>query len=531
METGLDQIISVARHQRINWTLAGLVGAGILVLGALFGSAATSKGWFWGNGENKVPIYVSTDSKVNEQVTLHGGFSPIAKAVTPAVVTINVQSRARQSQIPPFLEPFRDFFDRPGRPNQPEDPEGPDGDNENMPRRRGTPGPLRPSGVGSGIIVSPDGYILTNNHVVDDADKVTVELADRRQYEAKVVGTDAPSDVAVSKIEANNLPTVPFGDSEKVEVGDIVLAVGNPLGIGQTVTMGIISAKGRRSPGGDNRSYEDFLQTDAAINRGNSGGALVNLRGELIGIPSQILSQTGGNIGIGFAIPTKMARNVMDQLIRNGKVRRGKLGVYVRDLQPEIAKQFGFKGTDGAFVDDVEKGEPADLAGVQPGDIITEFQGQRIQDSSQLRNLASQTVPGTQVKFKVWRDNGERELNAKLAEVDLAAGAAQPKATTEGEAGTGLLSGVQAENVTPDWIRQLNLPSGTQGVVVTKVDQNSRAAAAGLRRGDVIERVGQQVVTNSSDFNAAARKASGSEVLLRIRRAERGFFIVVQAQE
>jgi len=222
---------------------------------------------------------------------------------------------------------------------------------------------------------------------------------------------------------------------------------------------------------------------------------------------------------------------VMDQLIRNGKVRRGKLGVYVRDLQPEIAKQFGFKGTDGAFVDDVEKGEPADLAGVQPGDIITEFQGQRIQDSSQLRNLASQTVPGTQVKFKVWRDNGERELNAKLAEVDLAAGAAQPKATTEGEAGTGLLSGVQAENVTPDWIRQLNLPSGTQGVVVTKVDQNSRAAAAGLRRGDVIERVGQQVVTNSSDFNAAARKASGSEVLLRIRRAERGFFIVVQAQE
>ncbi|MFM8394543.1 MAG: DegQ family serine endoprotease, partial [Acidobacteriota bacterium] len=528
METGIDQIISVARHQRINWTLAGLVGAGILVLGALFGSAATSNGWFWGNGENKVPIYVSTDSKVNEQVTLHGGFSPIAKAVTPAVVTINVQSRARQSQIPPFLEPFRDFFDRPGQPNEPEDQD------ETTPRRRSprsAPGPLRPSGVGSGIIVSPDGYILTNNHVVDDADKVTVELADRRQFEAKVIGTDAPSDVAVIKIEASNLPTVPFGDSEKVEVGDIVLAVGNPLGIGQTVTMGIISAKGRRSPGGDNRSYEDFLQTDAAINRGNSGGALVNLRGELIGIPSQILSQTGGNIGIGFAIPTKMARNVMDQLIRNGKVRRGKLGVYVRDLQPEIAKQFGFKGTDGAFVDDVEKGEPADQAGVQPGDIITEFQGQRIKESSQLRNLASQTVPGTQVRFKVWRDNGERELSAKLAEVDLAAATAQPKAAAEGEAGTGLLSGVQAENVTPDWIRQLNLPAGTQGVVVTKVDEESRAAAAGLRRGDVIERVGQQVVTNVGEFNAAARKAGGSEVLLRVRRAERGFFIVVQAQE
>ncbi len=531
METGVDQIISIARHQRVNWTVAGLIGAGILVLGALFGSAATSKGWFWGNGENKVPIYVSTDSKVNEQVTLNGGFSPIAKAVTPAVVTINVQSRARQSQMPPFLEQFRDFFERPGQPNLPEEQD----EDESTPRGRSAPrsapGPLRPSGVGSGIIVSPDGYILTNNHVVDDADKVTVELADRRQFEAKVIGTDAPSDVAVIKIEAANLPTVPFGDSEKVEVGDIVLAVGNPLGIGQTVTMGIISAKGRRSPGGDTRSYEDFLQTDAAINRGNSGGALVNLRGELIGIPSQILSQTGGNIGIGFAIPTKLARNVMDQLIRGGKVRRGKLGVYVRDLQPEIAKQFGFKGTDGAFVDDVEKGEPADQAGVQPGDIITEFQGQRIKESSQLRNLASQTVPGTQVKFKVWRNNGERELTARLAEVDLAAGTPQPKPPEEGESGTGLLSGVQAENVSADWIRQLNLPAGTQGVVITNIEQNSLAAQAGLRRGDVIERIGQQVVTNVTEFNAAARKASGSEVLLRIRRAERGFFIVVQAQE
>src|SRR6185369_1544337 len=180
-------------------------------------------------------------------------------------------------------------------------------------------------GVGSGIIVSPDGYIVTNNHVVEDADKVEVELNDNRKFTAKVVGADDPSDVAVLKIEATNLPTVPFGDSDKVEVGDLVLAIGNPLGIGQTVTMGIISAKSRQSPGrGDNKTYEDFLQTDAAINRGNSGGALVNLRGELIGVPSQILSQSGGNIGIGFAIPTKMARNVMDQLIRNGKVRRGK---------------------------------------------------------------------------------------------------------------------------------------------------------------------------------------------------------------
>ena len=531
METGFDQIINLGRHQRINWTIAGLAGVGILLLGALFGSAATAKGWFWGTGggDNKVPIYVSADSKVSEQVTLNGGFSPIAKAVTPAVVTINVQTRARQSQMPPFLDPFREFFERPNQQDQ---------EDNGTPRRRGTPrspqgapGPLRPSGVGSGIIVSPDGYILTNNHVVEDADKVTVELADRRQFEAKVIGTDAPSDVAVIKIEATNLPTVPFGDSEKVEVGDIVLAVGNPLGIGQTVTMGIISAKGRRSPSGDNRTYEDFLQTDAAINRGNSGGALVNLRGELIGIPSQILSQTGGNIGIGFAIPTKLARNVMDQLIRGGKVRRGKLGVYVRDLQPEIAKQFSYTGTTGAFVDDVEKGDPADLAGVQPGDIITEFQGQRIKDSTQLRNMASQTVPGTQVKFKVWREGGERELTAKLTEVDLAAAGNQEAPTPNGETPSGILSGIRVDSLTPDLIQRLNLPAATRGVMVTDVEQESRAAAAGLRRGDVIERVGQQTISSVSEFNSAALKAPKNEVLLRVRRGDRGYFIVVQAQE
>src|SRR5215471_5035522 len=370
METGIDHIINIgSNQQRRNWTLLSLIGAAVLIVGAIFGSAATARGWFSGGG-GKVPIYVSSDPKVNEQVTFNGGFSAIAKAVTPAVVTIKISSRKSQQQEIPFMfDPFRDFFDRPGQ-----------GD-EGSPRRRAPRQPqgqgrLVPSGVGSGVIVSSEGYILTNNHVVDEADKVEVELSDNRKFTAKVIGTDAPSDVAVIKIESSSLPTVPFGDSDKVEVGDLVLAIGNPLGIGQTVTMGIISAKSRQSPGRGDKTYEDFLQTDAAINRGNSGGALVNLRGELIGVPSQILSQSGGNIGIGFAIPTKMARNVMDQLIRNGKVRRGKLGVSIRDIAPEMAEQFGYKGTSGAFVDDVEKGDPADQAGVKPGDIITEFQGQ-----------------------------------------------------------------------------------------------------------------------------------------------------------
>ena len=527
METGIDHLINVGRHPRQNWTLLSIIGVGVLLVGAIGGAAAAASGWFRGE-ENKVPIYVSSDAKVNEQVTFNGGFSAIAKAVTPAVVTVNVQSRARQQQSPFFLDPFRDFFDRP------------DQDDEGTPRRRTnptnprspqTPGPLRPSGVGSGVIVSPDGYILTNNHVVEGADKVEVEINDRRTYTAKVIGTDAPSDVAVIKIDATNLPTVPFGDSEKVEVGDLVLAVGNPLGIGQTVTMGIISAKGRRSPVVDNRTYEDFLQTDAAINRGNSGGALVNLRGELIGIPSQILSQTGGNIGIGFAIPTKMARNVMDQLIRGGKVRRGKLGVVVDPVDPAVAKQFGFKGVEGAFVQDVTKGDPADVAGVKPGDIITEFNGQRIKDRDHLRNLASSTAPDTTVKFKIWRDGSERELSAKLAEVgDVASNQNSQPVEDNSNSANGALSGVRVDNLTPDIVQRLSLGATVRGVLVIEVDPDSNASGS-IRRGDIIESVNRQPVTNVNEFNAAMQKAGKKEVLLRVHRNGVSRFVSIASQE
>lgn len=364
-----------------------------------------------------------------------------------------------------------------------------------------------------------------------DADKIEIELNDKRQFTAKLIGADAPSDIAVLKIDATDLPVVPLGDSDKSEVGDIVLAIGNPLGIGQTVTLGIISAKGRRSPAGDNSSYEDFIQTDAAINRGNSGGALVNLKGELIGVPSQILSQTGGSIGIGFAIPTKMARNVMDQLIRTGKVSRGKLGIFVRDVSPALAKQFGYEGTRGAFVDDIEKGAPADQAGVKPGDIVTEFRGQRIEDSSQLRNSASQTAPGTSVKFKVWRDNKEIELTAKLAEVDLASNEEREDTPQSGTPSSGVLSGVRVENLNADWYQRLNQPTSVRGVVVTEISPTSNAAAAGLRRGDVITAVAREAVTNVDEFNSALKNADKNSVLLRIRRGDRGFFVLVQAQE
>ncbi|MGH9846952.1 MAG: Do family serine endopeptidase [Blastocatellia bacterium] len=531
MDTQIDQIVNAGRHQqRRNRTLLGLLGAGILLVGAVFGSAATAKGWFKSGDENKAPIYVTADPKVNENVTLNGGFSGIAKAVTPAVVVINVSSRRsqQQQQFPFFFDP-RDFF---GDPDQ---------DDESAPRRRPAPRQqprtdrLLPIGTGSGVIVSPDGYILTNNHVVEGAEKIEVELADKRRFTAKSIGTDPRSDLAVIKIEGSGFPIVPIGDSGKAEVGDIVLAIGNPLGVGQTVTMGIISAKSRTTARGVDPTtapYEDFLQTDASINQGNSGGALVNLRGELIGVPSQILSRTGGSIGIGFAIPANQARSVMDQLIKSGKVRRGKLGVTVASVTPEYAEQFNYKGTTGAFVQDVTKGDPADQAGVKPGDIITEFQGQRILESSQLRNLASQTAPGTPVKFKVWRDGAERELSAKLTEVDPVVAIKTANENSDATGASGILSGIKVENVSPENMRAMRLPENVRGVVVVEVEQDSNAAFWGLRRGILIEEVAKQPVTNVNDFNAALQKLGGKKsVMLRVRDSNGGRYVIVKAQE
>jgi serine protease Do len=512
--------------------LYSAIGAGLLLAGLLSGAAMNAKGLLsFDSGGGKVPIYIASDSRVVDPVTLNVGFAPVAKAVTPAVVTVQISSRIRRQQIHSFddpswpfdLDPFRDFFRR-GTP---------DNDESQTPRRRQSPedrGRLQPTGIGSGVIVSPDGYILTNNHVVDGADKVEVTLNDRRSFTATVVGADPPSDVAVLKIDGGGLPTIPLGDSNKVEVGDVVLAVGNPLGVGQTITMGIISAKGRSTRASSGiGSYEDFLQTDAAINRGNSGGALVNLKGELIGIPSQILSQTGANIGIGFAIPTAMARNVMDQLIKNGNVKRGKLGVTITDLTQDLASQFGFKGTQGALVQDIEPGQPAERAGVRAGDIFTEFQGQRVEDSSRLRNLVAQAPPGSTVRFKVWREGAERELTATLSEMDpktIAGGARGGVGPTDSA-----LSGVGVDSLTPETARRLNLPPGARGVVVTDVDADSGAADAGLQRGDVIEEVNRQPVASPGEFEAALKKAGKQSVLLRMRRGERASFIVVKPRE
>ncbi len=283
--------------------------------------------------------------------------------------------------------------------------------------RRGRQMPeRRQRGLGSGVIVRPDGHILTNHHVVDGAEQVNVELTDGRSFKAKVVGSDQPSDLAVLKIDGANLQTLSLGDSDAVRVGDVVLAVGNPLGVGQTVTMGIVSAKGRATPFGGDATFEDFIQTDAPINEGNSGGALVSTGGQLVGINSQILTPSGGNIGIGFAIPANMAKNVMTQLIEHGEVHRGMIGVTIQPVTSDIASSLGLSQVRGALVNSVQAGSPADKAGVQRGDVITAVNGESIRTGNDLRNEVSQMLPGTSTKLAIIRDGKEQTVNVTVAE-------------------------------------------------------------------------------------------------------------------
>jgi len=328
-----------------------------------------------------------------------GSYADVVSRVSPAVITIHAEMRARPAQQFPFMDDpmFREFFDqRRGAPQQ-------------QPERSAM-------GLGSGVIISTDGYILTNHHVIDGADQIKVDLNDGRTLDAKLVGSDPPSDLAVLKVEANSLPVLALGDSDKVRVGDVVLALGNPLGIGQTVTMGIISAKGRQTRLQGSGSFEDFLQTDAPINQGNSGGALVSTNSELIGINSQILSPSGGSIGIGFAIPSNMARTITDTLVKTGKVRRGQLGVVVVPASSERAKQLGIKENKGIVAYQIQPGGGAEKAGLKKGDVITALNGAAVSDSNAFRNMIAGTAPGTDVTLTILRDGREQQIRATLGE-------------------------------------------------------------------------------------------------------------------
>jgi serine protease Do len=432
-------------------------------------------------------------------------YSDIVDRVAPAVVTVRVEkhAEAETTGLPEGLEPFFG------------------------PRFRGAPRGQRQSGLGSGVVIRSDGYILTNHHVIDGAQKVRVDFADGRSLPARVVGRDAPSDLAVLRVEEGGLATVTYGDSNEARVGDVVLAFGNPLGVGQTVTMGIVSAKGRATGVGDG-SYEDFLQTDAPINQGNSGGALVNLQGELVGINAQILSPSGGNIGLGFAIPSSMAHAVADQLIKEGVVHRAKLGVTVQRVTPELAEGLGMPQARGALVSGVEPGSPGAYAGLREGDVITALDGRPVTDANALRNQVAGMAPDTAVSLTVLRDGGQTTLSAKLVERESAS--TRRAAAGEGEEQSGRL-GMTVTALTPEVASELELPRTEKGLVVTEIDPAGVAAEAGLQPGDVLKRVNGREVRSVSDLRAAIATRRDGPALVLVARNGGSLFVALPASK
>jgi len=432
-------------------------------------------------------------------------YADMVDHVAPAVVTVRSERRVRAPQQFPFFDDpfFRQFFGG-GAPRRP----------QTQIQR----------GLGSGVIVQADGHILTNHHVIDGAEDIKVDLGNRQTYSAKLVGSDPPSDLAVLKISAGGLPVLQLADSDKVKVGDVCLAIGNPLGIGESVTAGIISAKGRAT-GISDGSFQDFLQTDAPINQGNSGGALVNTRGELIGINSQILSPNGGgNIGIGFAIPSNMAKTVMSQLIGKGKVNRGMLGVTIQPMTADLAQGLGLKETRGVAVSSVSPGGPAEKAGMKQGDVILEVNGKRVNDPNELRNTIAAISPGTEVNVKIARSGAEQELKVKLAELD-AETAQAGSSGGGGEQGAATL-GIGVVPLTPELAQELGLRRGTQGVVIQSIEPDGPAAQAGLQPGDVIQEVNRQPVRTPQEMRAAFQK-SGNRTLLLVNRQGRTQYVTV----
>jgi serine protease Do len=443
------------------------------------------------------------------------GFAPVVKSVLPDVVNISTSKVVRaQAEAPEgmFNDPFfRQFF---GQGQQ-----GPGNDNSGNNNRSQNPRSQREESLGSGVMISPEGYILTNNHVIEGATDVRITLSNKKQLQAKVVGADPKTDIAVLKVEGSGFPAITIGDSSKVQVGDYALAIGDPFGVGQTVTMGIVSAMNRGNLGIED--YEDFIQTDAPINPGNSGGALINDRGELIGINTAIISHgTGGSQGIGFAVPVNLARQVMDQIMDHGKVTRAYLGIVVQDVTPAIAKAMGQSELRGALVGDVKSTSPAGKAGMQRGDIILEINGKQVSDSRELRMNISMMKPDSDVKLKVLRDGKDNNMTVRLGELPNS----QEQAKAEGGASKDALEGVTLENLDADTSKQLGLSPTVKGVVVSDIDPSSPLADSGLRRGDVIQEVNHQPVRNVSDLNEAIRK-SGKNPLLLINRQGSTLFI------
>lgn len=428
----------------------------------------------------QVPLEAQQDGKWT--------IAPMLKEATPAVVNISVESTAIVRRNPLFDDPFfRRFFGVPDYPQQ-------------VPRQS----------VGSGVIVDADeGYVLTNHHVVQNANEIVVTLADQRRLNAELIGSDEATDIAVLKIDADDLVALPFGDSSGLEVGDFVVAIGNPFGLSHTVTSGIVSGLGRSNISPDSEAYENFIQTDASINPGNSGGALVGLNGELLGINSAILSRNGGNIGIGFAIPVNMARYVMRELIESGRVTRGALGVWINTITPETAASRGLRSTRGAVISTVAAGSAAERAGLRVDDVILSVDGKPVRDAGSLRAAIGLRRPGDRISIGILRDGREETVEATLGEAQEAA-----RLLTSTPPPTPLFSGVELA------------PSDDEGVVVSGVAPGSLAERRGLRAGDVILSVNQQPVATPSEANALVESAD--TVVLEIRRGRRNMTILMR---
>lgn len=460
----------------------------------------------------KVEIPID-EAAVQRPAGPYSSFAPIIKKVAPAVVKVVSTQKAdklsdRDNQdIPGLGDPFR-FFGQPMLPHGP----------MNGPTVRG---------LGSGVIVTKDGYILTNNHVVDGAKELKVTLQDGRDFTAKVIGRDSKSDIAVIKIPGNDLPTVPLADSQKVQVGDIVLAIGNPFGVGQTVTQGIVSATDRGGMGIED--YEDFIQTDAAINPGNSGGALVDVDGRLIGINTAILSRSGGNQGIGFAIPSDLARTVMTSLVEYGHVTRGYLGMTIQDVTPNLAKEFNLKDFTGALVGGVMPNSPAEKAGVKEGDVVVQFNGKPVRDSRQLRLDAAETKPNSKVPIEVMREGSPRKLEVTVGQLPGTERLA--KNDTENGQDTGTLKGVAVSDLDNQAREQFKVPHDVKGAVVTEVQPDSPAAEAGLKPGDVIESINRKPVTNAEQAVELTQNAKDPHTLLRVWSDGGSHYVVVDESQ
>lgn len=452
--------------------------------------------------------YAEVDTR-QELEGLSRTFREIVKDVGPAVVYISTEQTVKSNRQGQNPEQFREFFgDDFMRRFFGENPQGRE---------------YKRQGLGSGFLTSTDGYILTNNHVVANADKINVTLADKREFEAKIIGTDPKSDVAVIKIEGTDLPTATLGDSSELEVGDWAIAIGTPFGLSQTVTAGIISAEGRSNIGIND--YENFIQTDAAINPGNSGGPLVNIYGQVVGINTAIFSRSGGYQGIGFAIPINMAKSIQSSLLTHGKVVRGWLGVMIQTVTPEIAKGFDLKEATGTLVGDVLKGGPAEKAGLQRGDVIVSFDGQAIDGPNTLKNIVAGTEVGKQVDVLVIRNGKEKTIKVDLGELP-----GDEQTTAEAPTETATEFGLSVQELTDEVANKLGYID-EKGVVISNIEPNSPASEAGLQRGDLVKEINKVPVESIDDYNKAM-KALGDEksFLALIQRGENTLFVVVNAE-